>query len=86
MLRIASGSVTSAITLSVPLHRGQIEISIAKTRLSRSAQLNGAVGKFLSKPDSVGIDVAGFLRFFCAGYEEPATTALLNREFGAKTP
>ena len=51
----------------MPPHRGQIEISIAKTRLSRAAQLNGAVGKFLCKPDSVGIDVAGFLGFFCDG-------------------
>jgi len=41
MVRIASGSVTSAITRSVPPHSGQTEISISNTRLSRSAQLNG---------------------------------------------
>jgi len=39
MVRIASGSVTSAITRSVPPHSGQTEISISNTRLSRSAQL-----------------------------------------------
>jgi hypothetical protein len=80
MVWITAESVTSAITLSVPPHSGQTDISISKTRLSRSAQLRGAVGKSRSTADSAEAGVAGFFRFLCAGFAEPGTTALLNGE------
>ena len=37
------GSVTAPMTFSSPPQRGQVEISIANTRLSRAIQLIGAV-------------------------------------------
>ena len=44
MVRMTSGSVTSAMTRRVPPQYGQVEISISNTRLSRCAQVSGAVG------------------------------------------
>ena len=41
---MTSGRVTSAITRSRPPQSGQIDRSIANTRLSLSIQLIGAVG------------------------------------------
>ena len=59
MVWIVSGSVTSAITRSVPPHSGQTEISISNTRLSRSAQLSGEQGRavsFLDNPTMLNLD------------------------------
>ena len=86
MVWITAGSVTSEITLTLPPHSGQTDISISNTRLSRSAQVNGALGRTRSIAGSAGVDAAGFCRFLCAGFADPGTTALLNGELGAKTP
>jgi len=75
-----------AITLSVPPHSGQTEISISKTRLSRCAQVSGAVGKSRSTPALAEAGVAEFFRSLRTGLSEPGTTAFLNGELGAKTP
>ena len=41
---MAVGSVTVAMTRNWPPHRGQLSMSMPKTRLSRAIQLIGAVG------------------------------------------
>ena len=86
MVRMTSGSVTSAITRSVPPHSGHIEISISNTRFKRCAQVSGAVGGARSTGNSAGIGVAVCVRFLRARFAEPGTTAFLNGELGAKTP
>ena len=86
MVRMVSGSVTSAITRSVPPHKGQTERSISNTRFKRSAQVSGAVGGARSTGNSAGMAVAACVDFLRAGFAEPGTTAFLNGELGAKTP
>jgi hypothetical protein len=84
MVWIASGSVTSAITRSVPPHSGQTEISISNTRLSRSAQLSGEQCSARSTAVSVEARIVGIFDLLRAGFAEPGTTARLNGELGAK--
>ncbi len=86
MVRMTSGSVTSAMKRSVPPQCGHTVISISNTRFRRCAQVRSAVGESGSTADSAGAGVAGFFRFLRAGFAEPGTTALLNGELGAKTP
>ena len=44
MRPITTGSVTTAMTRTVPLHTGQRLMSISNTRRSRAIQLIGALG------------------------------------------
>ena len=66
--------MTSAITLTLPPHSGQTDISISKTRLSRAAQVNGAVGESRSTADSVAAGVAVSFRCLRNRLAEPGTT------------
>ena len=68
MVRMVSGSVMSAMTRSVPPQWGHTVTSISNTRLSRCAQVSGAVGCIGSTAESAGVDAAGFFRFLCAGF------------------
>ena len=67
---ISGGSSMQAITLSLPLHSGQVSMSMAKTRLSRCIQLMGAKGL---SPSTVSCVRCGTMRSRCL-------------KFGAKTP
>ena len=86
MVWMTSGSVTSAMTRSVPPQRGQSRISISNTRFSRCAQERGAVSGSGSALDSYGFESVDVLHFLRARFGEPGTMNFLNGELGAKTP
>ena len=82
---IMSGSMMSAMTRMVPPHNGHTEISILKTRLSRWAQVRGAINS--SADSDFAIDVHSFWSSFDLGFLRfVGTMSFLIRAFGANTP
>ena len=82
---IMSGSMMSAMTRMVPPHKGHTEISILKTRLSRWAQVRGAINS--SADSGFAIDVHSFWSSFDLVFLRfVGTMNFLIRAFGWRQP
>jgi hypothetical protein len=84
-----SGRVTSAMTRNRPPQSGQIDRSIANTRLSLSIQLIGAVGASWSSrqaPCSAGAGACRAVRRRRVRFDELGTTAPRCLALGARMP